>query len=80
MLTNFINPINVTMYAALKLKYKADFAESKASMLVYLHNPAGIGEHPQHIEEMDKLISKMVDANDKLTLLEKEFSQYCELP
>ena len=32
------------------------------------NNPVGIGEHPQ-LEEMDKLITKMVDANDKLQLL-----------
>ena len=63
------------MYAALKLKYKGDFTCAKASMLVYFNNPAGIGEHPQHIEEMDKLIAKMVDANDKLTF-EKVFNCY----
>ena len=45
-------------------------------MLVYFNNAVGIGEHPQHIEEMDKLIAKMVDANDKLTLLEKEFTRF----
>lgn len=75
---NTVNEISKTMYTALKLKYQADFAESKASMLVYLNNPVGIGEHPQHVEEMDKLIAKMVDAHDKFTLLEKEFTQYSE--
>tara|TARA_Y100000816_G_scaffold226439_1_gene171436 strand:+ start:298 stop:495 length:198 start_codon:yes stop_codon:yes gene_type:complete len=64
------------MYDALKLKYQGDFASAKASVLVYFNNPVGIGEHPQHIEEMDKLIATMVDAHDKFTLLEKEFSQF----
>tara|TARA_Y100000591_G_C21399559_1_gene482142 strand:- start:21 stop:218 length:198 start_codon:yes stop_codon:yes gene_type:complete len=64
------------MYDALKLKYQGDFASAKASMLVYFNNSVGIGEHPQHIEEMDKLIATMVDAHDKFTLLEKEFSQF----
>ena len=72
-----MNPeISKCMYDALKLKYQGDFASAKASVLVYFNNPVGIGEHPQHIEEMDKLIATMVDAHDKFTLLEKEFSQF----
>ena len=65
--------ISKCMYDALKLKYQGDFAIAKASVLVYFNNPVGIGEHPQHIEEMDKLITKMVDANDKLQLLQSKF-------
>ena len=68
--------ISKCMYDALKLKYQGDFASAKASVLVYFNNPVGIGEHPQHIEEMDKLIATMVDTHDKFTLLEKEFSQF----
>ena len=70
------NEISSTMYQALKLKYQSDFATAKSSMLVYFNNSVGIGEHPQHIEEMDKLIATMVDAHDKFTLLEKEFSRF----
>ena len=68
--------IGKCMYDALKLKYHGDLTIAKASMLVYFNNAVGIGEHPQHIEEMDKLIAKMVDAHDKLTLLEKEFNRF----
>ena len=57
-------------------KYEAEIDVAKATMEVYLDKPVGIGEHPQHIEEMDKLIATMVDAHDKLTLLEKEFSKF----
>lgn len=51
---------------ALVKKYKAEIAENKATLNIYLTNPVGIGEHPQHIEEMDKLIAKIADAEDKL--------------
>jgi hypothetical protein len=30
----------------------------------------GIGEHPQHLEEMDKMVDKMTSAKDKLDMLE----------
>lgn len=56
---------------ALEAKYKAQYQEAEATMQVYLNNPVAIGEHPQHIEEMDKLVTSMTEARDKLqTILE----------
>ena len=34
----------------------------------------GIGEHPQHLEEMDKLVDKIATAEDKLQSLNKHFN------
>ena len=45
---------------ALKSKYSADFKMHKANLDIYLNNPVGIGEHPQHFEEMDKLVESIV--------------------
>ena len=39
-----------------------------ANMEVLLTNPVGIGEHPQHIEECDKLITKICDAEHKINI------------
>ena len=36
-----------------------------------VYSPVGIGEHPQHLEEMDKLVEKFANAQDKLESLEK---------
>lgn len=63
--------ISEKLYNALRLKYQADAADAEASLLVYFTNPVGIGEHPQHIEEMDKLVEKIANADDKLQTLEK---------
>ena len=59
------------MYEALSLKYRSEMAESEATLLVYLTSPVGIGEYPQHLEEMDKLVEKFANAQDKLESLEK---------
>ena len=40
---------------------------------MYFHNSVGIGEHPQHLEEMDELVDKMATAKDKLEALKSEF-------
>tara|TARA_B100000424_G_C22640600_1_gene354139 strand:+ start:321 stop:545 length:225 start_codon:yes stop_codon:yes gene_type:complete len=58
---------------ALKTKYEADYQMHKANLDIYLNNPVGIGEHPQHFEEMDKLVESMTAARDKLEVLNKEY-------
>jgi len=55
---------------ALHAKYDADIATADATVNIYLDNPVGIGEHPQHLEEIDKLLGKIAEAKDKKEALE----------
>jgi len=64
---------------ALKSKYGADYQMHKANLDIYLNNPVGIGEHPQHFEEMDKLVESMTAARDKLEVLNKEYPDVIRL-
>ena len=69
------------LYEALELKYLAQIAEAKATLSIYFENSVGIGEHPQHLEEIDKLISQLADAQDKLEALNQiTFNQDQSLP
>jgi hypothetical protein len=56
--------------SALHAKYDADIAMADATVNIYLDNPVGIGEHPQHLEEIDKLLGKIAEAKDKKQSLE----------
>ena len=56
---------------ALRAKYEAEIAEADATANIYLDNSVGIGEHPQHIEEVDKLIEKIANAKEKIDVLEE---------
>ena len=67
--------IRETMIKALRKKYEAVIEEAKATAEVYLHRPVGIGEHPQFIEELDKLMSKIAEAEDKLTVVNQRFDE-----
>ena len=58
------------MLASLRARYEADIAEADTTIKIYLDNPVAIGEHPQHLEEIDKLLSKIADAKDKMEALE----------
>ena len=55
---------------ALKKRYEAQIAEATATLNIYVKNSVGIGEHPQHIEEIDKLLQKIVDAQEKIKELQ----------
>jgi len=57
------------MLEALKKRYQAQIAEAEATLNIYLFKPVGIGEHPQHIEEIDKLLGKIAEAKDKLEVI-----------
>ena len=58
------------MLASLRARYEADIAEADTTINIYLDNPVAIGEHPQHLEEIDKLLAKIADAKDKMEALE----------
>jgi hypothetical protein len=59
------------MLEALKKRYEAQIAESLATLNVYLTNSVGIGEHPQHLDEIDKLLQKFVEAEEKIKLVDR---------
>ena len=54
---------------ALEAKYQADIAHADATIQIYLNNSVGIGEHPQHLDEIDKLVQKIADAQEKLQVI-----------
>ena len=56
---------------ALKKRYEAQIAESEVTLDIYLDHSVGIGEHPQHLDEMDKLFEKIATAKEKLDILEE---------
>jgi hypothetical protein len=55
---------------ALAARYEAQIAEADATVKIYLENSVGIGEHPQHIDEVDKQFEKIATAQEKLEVLE----------
>ena len=61
------------MLDALRSKYNADYKQAKLTLDIYLKNAVGIGEHPQHFEEMDKLVDAMATAKDNLMTLNDEY-------
>ena len=63
--------IRATLLQALEDRYTAQVSEADATIQIYLEKPVAIGEHPQHIDEIDKLIAKISEAEEKLGILQQ---------
>ena len=61
------------LYNAISKHYEAEKATAIATLQTYFDNAAGIGEHPQVVEEMVKQTEKLASAEDCLETLERNF-------
>ena len=62
--------MRLAILKALEDKYQAQISEADATIKIYLDHSVGIGEHPQHIDEIDKQLQKIADATEKLKELQ----------
>ena len=66
--------LRLALLQALEDKYQAQISEADATIKIYLENSVGIGEHPQHIDEVDKQFQKIAEAQEKLEAI-KDFRE-----
>lgn len=65
---------NAHLINALIKKLEGEIAIAEANVSVYLNNPAGIGEHSDIVESIEKEIGKMAEAQDKIEACQKVLS------
>jgi hypothetical protein len=41
-------------------------AQAEANVKVYMENPVGVGEHPNIVQEVEKLLKQIKDAKEML--------------
>ena len=63
--------LRLALLQALEDKYTAQISAADATIKIYLEKSVGIGEHPQHIEEVNKQIEKIANAKEKLDVLDE---------
>jgi len=56
---------------ALRARYEAEIAEADATANIFLDHSVGIGEHPQHLDEVNKQVEKIANAKEKLDVLDE---------
>lgn len=63
------------MLRVLKAHYEVYKTEDLDTLEIYFTNPVGIGENPQHLHEMEKLLDRVASINDGLEILNKYFQE-----
>ena len=56
---------------ALEARYEAQILEADATLKIYFESSVGIWEHTQHIDEVDKLVDKIANAEEKIKVLQQ---------
>tara|TARA_Y100000004_G_scaffold83161_1_gene93400 strand:- start:627 stop:833 length:207 start_codon:yes stop_codon:yes gene_type:complete len=51
---------------SLEKKYEAQMALAEANIKVFMENPVGVGEHPNIVQEVEKLLKEIKDAKEML--------------
>lgn len=64
--------MNYLLEALIK-KLEGDIEVAKANIMVYHRNPAGIGEHSDIVESIEKEVEKIADAHDKIEAIKRHF-------
>ena len=62
----FVMSLKMVLINALEDRYNAKISEADATIKIYLTNSVGIGEHPQHLDEIDKQLGIITDSEEKL--------------
>ncbi|AGH26936.1 hypothetical protein SXBG_00201 [Synechococcus phage S-CAM1] len=58
---------------ALKADAQGKIAKAKVNIEVYLHNPVGIGEHPDVLGAIQEQIDVIAHEEERLEVLERHF-------
>ena len=61
---------------ALRSDANGNIAKAKANVEVYLHNPVGIGEHPDVLAAIQEQLDIIAHQEERIEVIEKHFSDH----
>mgnify|MGYP003320844804 FL=1 len=65
--------MKTTVYNALWGYFKGQLEKHRANVNIHAENPAGVAEHSDHIETLEKEIGLMAEYDEKIDILERYF-------
>tara|TARA_R100001509_G_scaffold148142_1_gene105805 strand:- start:12 stop:233 length:222 start_codon:yes stop_codon:yes gene_type:complete len=61
---------------ALRSQAKGNIAKARVNVEVYLHNPVGIGEHPDILAAIQEQVDLIAKEEERLDVLDKYFEDH----
>ena len=68
--------LRVKMLDALLADANGNIAKAKANVEVYLHNPVGIGEHPDVLAAIQSQVDIIAHEEERIEVIQKHFSDH----
>ena len=68
--------LRVKMLDALLADAQGNIAKAKANVEVYLHNPVGIGEHPDVLAAIQEQLDIIAHEEERIEVIQKHFSDH----
>jgi len=68
--------LRVKMLDALLADANGNIAKAKANVEVYLHNPVGIGEHPDVLAAIQEQVDIIAHEEERIEVIQKHFSDH----
>ena len=68
--------LRVKMLDALLADAGGNIAKAKANVEVYLHNPVGIGEHPDVLAAIQEQVDIIAHEEERIEVIQNHFSDH----
>ena len=68
--------LRVKMLSALVADAEGNIAKATANVEVYLHNPVGIGEHPDVLAAIQEQLDIIAHENERIEVIQNHFSDH----
>ena len=68
--------LRVKMLDALVADAQGNIAKAKANVEVYLHNPVGIGEHPDVLAAIQEQLDIIAHEEERIEVIHNHFSDH----
>ena len=68
--------LRVKMLDALLADAQGNIAKAKANVEVYLHNPVGIGEHPDVLAAIQEQLDIIAHEDERIEVINNHFSEH----
>ena len=65
-----------TILASLILEAEGNIAKAKSNIEIYLHNPVGIGEHPDVLAAIQEQLDIIAHEEERIEVLDKHFMDH----
>ena len=65
--------LRAVMLTALRNDAEGNIAKARANVEVYLHNPVGIGEHPDVLAAIQEQLDIIAHEEERIEVLDKHF-------